>query len=101
MNFRHPVLLLWLWLLLPVGGMGDVRRLAGLVLLNQVRSIYLTQWVEQKLQTDSTFAEDSNELEQMIRHFLLALWLEPNNGSAYAYLGILATENFAQTDYEN
>lgn len=84
MNFKEPVILLFLWVALPVG-VGSSRFLVAQVLLTQIKAIHITRRAEKNL----GLALD-NDNDEVFREFLSALWFDPNNAAAYTYSGLLA-----------
>ena len=86
MKLRNPVVLLFLWLIFPVG-LGHSRFLVAQVLLCQIRAIHVARQAEKKLDLDS-----NNNTDKALRKFLLSFWFDPGNTTAYAYLGLLAPD---------
>jgi Domain of unknown function (DUF4258) len=83
MKLREPIILLFLWLVLPVG-VGYSRFLVAQVLLSQIRAIHTARRAEKKLNLDL-----DNDSDEAFREFLSALWFDPGNATAYAYVGLL------------
>lgn len=75
----HPELLLLLVLLFPMGS-AQVRALIAQILLSQIQAIYLTRQGEKKL--------DQQDDESATEDFWRAVWLDPHNTKAHAYLGL-------------
>lgn len=84
MKLKEPVILLFLWFVLPVG-IGHSRFLAAQVLLSQIRAIHTARRAEKKLGLDL-----DNDSDEAFREFFSALWFDPGNAAAYAYFGLLA-----------
>lgn len=83
MIFKEPVILLFLWLILPVGGR-QARFLSAQVLLSQSSAIQATRRAEKELDSDL-----DNNSDKAFDSLLSALWLAPSNTTAGAYFGLL------------
>ena len=82
MKLIIPELLLFFLFLLP-----PKNTLVAQVLLCQIRSIHAAHQAEKKLDVDL-----DNDTDEALREFLVSLWFDPGNATAYAYLGLLAPD---------
>lgn len=83
-KIKEPTVLLLLWLLFP-GQVGETRFLVAQVLLAQINAIHTARRAEAKLSLDL-----DNDGDAAWGTFLSALWLDPGNATAYAYVGLLS-----------
>ena len=81
-----PELLLVLYIFLPFNN----GALIASVLLGQIQSIHTARRAEKKLNLDLDLDLDlENDTDEVLKDFLVALWFNPTNATAYAYLGLL------------
>ena len=81
MKAKTPELLLIFHILLPTGNASLVAQ----VILCQIRAIHTTRKAEKKLNLDL-----DSDADEALREFLVSLWLNPGNATAYAYIELLA-----------
>jgi len=79
-----PELLLVLYIFLPFNN----GALIASVLLGQIQAIHTARRAEKKLNLDLDL-DLENDTDEALKDFLVALWFNPTNATAYAYLGLL------------